>query len=130
MRHTQKSADSCGVRTIKETGTLDADNNKEGVVMVEFSSQNAAASVVTPIDFDNGSMVFFEANASAKGRYIFNDATTDLFVKFGANGSMTDFTVKLAAGDYLEFSQPLYTGVVSAEWETPGSGKGYATEVS
>lgn len=49
-------------------------------------------------------------------RTITNDSASAgaVFVKFGGAASATDFTVSLAAGQYYEFPQPLYVGLVTA----------------
>jgi len=62
------------------------------------------------------SVTLFAASASVKARTIYNDSTAVLYVKFGATASATSYTVQLAAGDYYEFPQPCYGGVVDGIW--------------
>lgn len=62
------------------------------------------------------SVTLFAATGNAKARAIFNDSTAVLYVKFGATASATSYTVQLAAGDYYEFPQPCYSGVVDGIW--------------
>lgn len=54
--------------------------------------------------------------AASNGRKmatIYNNAATDLYVKFGATATSSDFTVKLAAGDYYEVPVPMYAGIIT-----------------
>jgi hypothetical protein len=62
------------------------------------------------------STTLFAAKGSVKGRTIYNDSTAVLYVKFGATASTTSYTVQLASGDYYEFPQPVYGGVVDGIW--------------
>jgi hypothetical protein len=62
------------------------------------------------------SVTLFAANGAARARTIYNDSTAVLYVKFGATASATSYTVQLAAGDYYEFPQPCYGGVVDGIW--------------
>ncbi len=64
------------------------------------------------------SVTLLASNASRKLAIIVNDSTAVLYVKFGATASATSFTWKLAAGDTLEFPQPMYTGVVDGIWDS------------
>ncbi len=62
------------------------------------------------------SVTLFAAAGSVKGRTIYNDSTAVLYVKVGVTASATSYTVQLAAGDYYEFPQPVYGGVVDGIW--------------
>lgn len=62
------------------------------------------------------SVTVFAASAAVKGRAVYNDSTQVLYLKFGATASTTSYTVQLASGDYFEFPQPLYGGVVDGIW--------------
>lgn len=53
------------------------------------------------------------ASASRRMATIYNNAAVDLYVKFGSTATSTDFTVKLAAGDYYEVPVPMYGGIVT-----------------
>lgn len=81
--------------------------------MTVMSPQSATPANVTS---SASSVTLFAAKGSVKGRTIFNDSTAVLYVKFGATASTTSYTVQLAAGDYYEFPQPTYGGVVDGIW--------------
>lgn len=49
------------------------------------------------------------------GVAIFNDSTADLYVKFGAGASASDFGVKVGAGGYYE-TPANYVGVLTGAW--------------
>ena len=64
------------------------------------------------------SVTLFAAAGAVRARAIYNDSTAVLYVKFGATASATSYTVQMAAGDYYEFPQPCYGGVVTGIWAT------------
>jgi len=84
------------------------------------SSVNASATAVT----------LFAAGAGndAAARMIFNDSTADVYVKFGATASATDFTVKISAGGYYEAPVPVYDGLITGIW-TSATGAARLTQV-
>jgi hypothetical protein len=61
-------------------------------------------------------VTLFAAIGSVKGRAIWNDSTSVLYVKYGATASTTSYTVQLAAGAYYEFPQACYAGIVDGIW--------------
>ncbi|HYE76826.1 MAG TPA: hypothetical protein VEI97_02475, partial [bacterium] len=68
---------------------------------------------------------------SAGTRYgfrIFNDSTEALYVKYGATATTSDFTVKIAAGGYLEENH--YRGRVDGIWAANASGSARITELT
>lgn len=75
------------------------------------------------------SVTLFSSNASARGRMVVNDSQYDCYVKFGTTASTTSYTVKLGAGGYYEFPEPVYTGRVDAIW-TAASGAARTTETA
>ena len=74
-------------------------------------------------------VTLFSANPDVVGRLIFNDSTAALFVKFGLAASTSDFTVKILAGGYYEFTYPPYSGVVTGIWAS-ANGNSYCTELT
>lgn len=68
------------------------------------------------------------ASGSRKGGTIYNNAATDLYVKFGSTASSTDFTLKMGPGDYFELpAVSTYGGIVTG---TLASGTGNALVTS
>lgn len=80
----------------------------------------ASATVVT---------LFAVKNGSGTSRAVFNDATTAMYIAYGAAASLTNFTVKVAIGGYYEFPRPLYTGLVTAIWDAGPTGSARTTEI-
>lgn len=74
------------------------------------------AATLANVSSSASSVTVFAANANAKGRAVYNDSTQVLYLKFGATASTTSYTVQLASGDYYEFPQPLYGGLVDGIW--------------
>jgi hypothetical protein len=68
------------------------------------------------------------AGNDAAARTVFNDSTADLYVKFGATASATDFTVKIPAGGYYEVPAPVYDGLITGIW-TSATGSARLTQV-
>lgn len=62
------------------------------------------------------SVTLFASNINARARSVYNDSTQVLTITYGATASTTLVKVKLAASDYWEAPQPLYTGLVSGIW--------------
>lgn len=63
------------------------------------------------------SVTLFAESQVAKARYVFNDSTAVLYIKFGTTASSSSYTVQLAAGAFYEFPvNPLYVGRVDAIW--------------
>ena len=46
----------------------------------------------------------------------------DLFLKFGATASTTDYDVRLKPLEYYEMPLPIYTGRIDAIWKSTGAG--------
>ncbi len=77
----------------------------------------------------SASNVTLLAASRASGRYIFNDSTQILYVKFGATATASSYTVQIGAGGYYEFpNTPLYMGRVDGIWAS-ANGNARITEV-
>jgi hypothetical protein len=63
------------------------------------------------------------------GLIIYNSDANDLYIKYGATASMTDFTVKIPSGGYWEMPQPAYPGRIDGIWAADGSGSAHITEL-
>lgn len=57
---------------------------------------------------------------------IVNDSAGNLFVKFGAAASATDYTVKIATQGYYEVPTPAYGGAITGILDS-GTGTGRVT---
>jgi hypothetical protein len=64
-------------------------------------------------------VTLLSANANRDRATIYNDATTDLYVKLGATASTTSFTVKVTPNGYYETPEN-YTGVIDGVWAATG----------
>lgn len=67
------------------------------------------------------------ANTNRRNLMVFNDSGVVAYVKLGSAASSTSFTVKLQDQDFYELPQPIYTGIVTANW---ASGALRITEVA
>lgn len=81
-----------------------------------MSVTNPQSATLANVASSASSVTVFAANGAARARTIYNDSTAVLYLKFGATASTTSYTVQLASGDYYEFPQPVYGGVVDGIW--------------
>lgn len=70
------------------------------------------------------------ANASRIGLLVFNDSTSDLYLKYGATATASSFTVKIPAAGYWEMPTPVYKGIVDGIWSADASGAARVTELT
>lgn len=69
------------------------------------------------------------SGSGADGRFIYNDSTATLYVKFGSSAATSDYTVQIAPQGYFEFpanSGTVYQGLVTGIW-TAANGFAYVT---
>ena len=69
-------------------------------------------------------VTFQAANTNRLGWTVYNRPTqgANLFLKFGATASTSDFDVALPANAYYEMPQPLFTGRIDGIWDSTGVG--------
>jgi hypothetical protein len=60
--------------------------------------------------------VFAASTNAVEGRTVFNDSTALLYLKKGSGASTTDHFTQVQPGQYFEFPQPVYRGLVSGIW--------------
>ena len=58
------------------------------------------------------------ANVFRMGLFLYNDSTSEAFVKYGAGATSTDYTIKMGAGSYWEMPSPICTVEISCAWST------------
>lgn len=81
-----------------------------------MSTTSIQAATLANVTSSASSTTVFAANGAARARAVYNDSTAVLYLKFGATASTTSYTVQLASGDYYEFPQPVYGGLVDGIW--------------
>jgi hypothetical protein len=78
----------------------------------------AASETTSSVSILATAFTVLAADANRLSATIFNDSTTDVYVKFGSSASTSDFKVKLGPGDYYEFPRnqqdEVYKGIVTA----------------
>lgn len=88
----------------------------------------APFSSVTTVPASTSTVTLKAANASRNGVAVFNDSTSDIYIKLGAGASTTSFTVKGGVSFYYE--TPFnYTGIITAVWSS-ATGNARVTEVT
>ena len=79
-------------------------------VAVAETPSNVGASVT--------SVTLLASNAARRGASLFNDSASACYVSNGATASASSFKIKLFPYQYFEFPEPIYTGTVSAIWDS------------
>jgi hypothetical protein len=91
-------------------------------------SIRADISVVTKVDASLTSVNLLVANDDRKMVTIYNNSTASLFIKYGTTASASSFSLKIGAGDYLEFPYPCYIGQIDGFWDAL-NGNAMITEI-
>lgn len=74
------------------------------------------------------SVSLLASNANRLGATIYNDSTSNLYVRLGSTASTSNFTVKLAQDDYYEVPFG-YTGAIDGIWDS-ATGNARITELT
>lgn len=74
------------------------------------------SSVVTSVNSSTSSVELLGSQVERCMATLFNDSTADLYVKYGAGASQSDFSVKIKPQAYYELPLPCYTGQISGAW--------------
>jgi hypothetical protein len=96
---------------------------------VTTSSGAASTATVTSVNDTASSTTLLALNTSRFGATIFNDSTSDLYVKLGTTASTSSFTIKLSQDDYYEVPNG-YTGRIDGVWSSDASGAARITELT
>lgn len=98
--------------------------------MSPYRSDSVApgAAVTSSVADSNSSQQLLAASNARLGFRIYNDSTVDLYIKFGADASVTDYTVKMGAGGYFE--ENFYCGRVDGIWASDASGSARVTSLT
>jgi hypothetical protein len=96
-------------------GTANDTSASDPLPVAQATESSATCSNVSA---SASSVTLLSSASTARGRTIFNDSTSVLYVKLGSTASTTSFTVKMDAYDYYELPPPLYTGAVDGIWDT------------
>lgn len=89
-----------------------------------MSVQSKQSAALANVASSATSVTLFAGNGGGSGRFVFNDSSAILYIKFGSTAaSLTSHTIAVAAGAYFTFPAPLYGGQVTAIW---ASANGFA----
>lgn len=81
-------------------------------------SQSVSSASLTSVAAAASSTSILASNSSRKGAKFYNDSTSDAYLAFAASATTSAFTVKMVAGSYYSMELPVYTGAISAIWDT------------
>jgi hypothetical protein len=114
----QGSTDSVGVTgtvTAARSWVLQGSTDSVGVTgTVTTSAPSVASASVSRVANSASNFTLVSSNASRKGLFLYNDSSTNCYVKFGATATTSSFTVKMFSTDTYIMDPPAYTGIVDA----------------
>lgn len=79
-------------------------------------SANTASATLANVSASTSNVTLLASSSTRLGAAFYNDSTSVLYLKFGANASATSFTVILTANAYYELPQPCYSGIIDGIW--------------
>lgn len=125
---------ACNTGAVTISSALPAGTNNIGDVDVLTLPAVVAAtystSAVTSVVSAATSTSILASNVNRRMAIMVNDSDKNVYVKLGATASTTSFSYKLAPGQTLELSMPVYTGAIDAIWETSPTGSMRVTEIT
>ena len=92
-----------------------------------MSLNRTSNSTTTTVNKSNSSVTLLVTNHLRRAAFLYNDSNKSLYLKFGPNGSSTDYTVKIPPNTYFPVPD-FWFGELSGAWDSGGSGKAYVTE--
>jgi hypothetical protein len=91
---------------------------------------NPANAAVSRVSASATAVTLAAAQTIRVGLIVYNDSTSDLYLKFGSSASTTDFTYFIPAGGTWESVNGVsYTGIVTGIWTT-ATGAAQVTELT
>jgi hypothetical protein len=128
-----KTCKNCGISRDEDLSTQIGSNYFCSPTCIQAhylgKSIRADAAVVISIPSSNENTTLMVINEDRKMATIYNNSTSNLYIKYGSNASTDSFSIKIGAGDYLEFPYPCYTGIIDGIWEST-NGSAMVTEIS
>lgn len=106
------------------------DSNGNTTLIIEVAPVQADTPTLANVSASASSVTLFAANTAAKGRILFNDSASALYLKYGSTASATSCTYKIPANSNWEMPpSPVYTGIITGIWDT-ATGNARITELS
>lgn len=94
-----------------------------------YSPSLADVAVVTSVSDTASSTTLLASNTSRLGAVVFNDSSSDLYVKLGTTASTTSFSYKLSPYETVEIPFG-YTGRIDGIWSSDSTGAARITELT
>ncbi len=98
-----------------DTASINADGS---INVANVTSVVSSTAVLATLASSTSTQVALAANSDRKGFLLFNDSTTNCFVAFAATASTSTFTMKLIPGMTYQNEAIIYTGIISAIWDS------------
>lgn len=106
---------------LNSAGWIVAVSNTGGSVTITNSSAlvyKPSAVNITTVASTIGLVTLLTNNANRIFGTFYNDSLTPLYLKLGASASTASFTLKITSSGYYELPQPVYTGIITALWNS------------
>lgn len=100
------------------SGTVTSNQGTAGSSAWLTKLEQPTSATVSSVAGSATSVSLLASNAARKGMTVFNDSTSDLYMKFGATASTSSFTVKIAGGGFYQMPVNGYAGAVDGIWSS------------
>ncbi len=90
----------------------------------------ASVSNVTSVASSTSVVQLVALNSARRAFYAYNNATTDLYLKFGMGASSSSYSLILSAKGFYEMPTPIYPGIITGVWAGSPTGAVSLTELS
>lgn len=104
-----------------QQATLDSIDTKVATeaTLAELRDRHKAASAaITQVASSATTTLLLASNANRRGVKLYNDSNQAAYVAFAATASTSAFTIKMAPRSFYEMEFPIYTGDISALWDS------------
>lgn len=106
-----------GLGSAASAGALPVVIASDQAVIPTQSKGASASATVARVASSASTGTLLAANANRRRVILYNESTSDLYIKFGATASVTSYTTKLGPGDNYESPTDwIYTGVIDGIW--------------
>lgn len=107
-----------GLTTAGGGAFVDVKVSPSGALTVEAELETSNTSSITTVAASVTSVTALASNNNRKIASFYNDSSAICYLKLGASATTSSFTVKMAANSFYEIPLPMYTGIVTAIWDS------------
>lgn len=86
----------------------------QSAIPISTAQDFSDTATVTSVSVSTVVVTLLSSNANRKGFIIYNNGTTQVFIKFGTGATTSSFTLVLNGSGFYESSKPIYRGAITA----------------